>query len=360
MFIDPHCHLRWREQQTDYVALAMRDCKACGIHTVMEMPNTNPPLTTSKTVDLRSESIWTCRFGVEHFINVGITTDPVQMREAIRLAMQKKHCRAVKLFLSHSTGNMGLLSCVDQLLFWEIVRQEGYRGVVMMHCEEEGEWHGAFDPFNPISHSYRQNPESEYVQVSQQLELAERTDFQGDFYVCHVSNPATLDLLSYERSRHAFRIFAEVTWHHMFLNTDDYAIHGNRVKMNPPLRSPSLQRLLLNKVLNGQANIIGSDHAPHSVEAKDSSNPPSGIPALPFWSKGVQLLSDLGAPRELIWKLTSWTARMLFDLPAEKYQEDTLPKYDPALWDAYGWNPFSRVDGSIPYPNAETKSVLQI
>ena len=52
--------------------------------------------------------------------------------------------------------------------------------------------------------------------------------------------------------------------------------------MNPPIRDLNHQKKLWEGINNGTADIIGSDHAPHTVEEKsaDYPNSPSGMPGV--------------------------------------------------------------------------------
>lgn len=314
--IDPHVHLRGAEYlDRKYRELAIRDCRACGIKAMIEMPNPLPQLTTKDAIETRGADFIVKR-GQSSFpllgVHIGITNDIKQVKKAIAYAQDESSIvHGIKMFLTHSTGDMGILDHDYQRKVWKTLVQCGYNGTVLMHCEDEVEWHSPYYYSNPITHSLRQNPESEYVQVERQLANARDAKFRGTFYVCHVSNPATIRLLR-DNSYYGFTRCSEVTWHHMLLNYEDYRIHGNRVKMNPPLRSPAMQELLLEEVLKDNVDIIGSDHAPHPVEAKDGTTPPSGIPALPFWPKGIQILHKLGVDVERLQRLCGDTAQDLF------------------------------------------------
>jgi len=57
---------------------------------------------------------------------------------------------------------------------------------------------------------------------------------------------------------------------------------GNYAQMNPPIRNLDHQNKLWDGITNGTADIIGSDHAPHSREEKDVDYPnsPSGMPGV--------------------------------------------------------------------------------
>jgi dihydroorotase len=344
--IDPHVHLRWNEHAVPYIDYAYQDAQAIGMAAMYEMPNTNPPLTNPQAIETRAK--WRepeeSRTGVRAGINVGLTNDLEQVAWAAGFVDKGKGIgKSLKAFWTHSTGNMGIMDPAIQRQIWQTLAQVGYRGTVIQHCEDEGEWRVPYDFRNPISHSLRQNPESETIQVERQLRNAVDAKFRGVFYIAHVSNPATIYFV---RSRSwPFEVVMEFTWHHLFLNYADYQLQGNRVKMNPPLRSQALQEGLLDCLLGRRPSerfIIGSDHAPHSVASKDGEAPPSGIPALPFWPRGVEKLRKLGMKQDLEWDITFFAANRYFGLGCTP--KPVTVEYRPELWDKYGWNPFSRVE----------------
>jgi len=71
----------------------------------------------------------------------------------------------------------------------------------------------------------------------------------------------------------------EITPHHLTFTTDDYANLGTLIQMNPPVRSIRHQNALWMSVERGIVDVIGSDHAPHTLEEKKYIYPssPSGM-----------------------------------------------------------------------------------
>ncbi len=57
----------------------------------------------------------------------------------------------------------------------------------------------------------------------------------------------------------------EVTPHHLTLTADDYARLGTRLQMNPPVREARHRAAFGEGVADGVADILGSDHAPHTL-----------------------------------------------------------------------------------------------
>ena len=334
--IDPHVHLRGEEYPDDYRALALRDAKAVGLRLLIEQPNCVPQLTSPVVLEQRALMVPRCQR------YAGITNNLSEVRKILQLVQQKRYgLVGDKIFYVHSTGDMGVTDHSMQKALWELKAELGYTGISVGHFEDEDEFRIPFDPECPISHSLRRDPMSEYVQVERQLRFATNAGFRGTFYVAHVSNPATVDLVRSLR-HYPFHVVLEVTWHHLFLNTDDYQIHGNRVKVNPPLRSPAIQQLLLHQALSAKIDLIGSDHAPHPLARKDDlTTSASGLPALPFYPRGIQLLCEAGMSGMLLDRMLFHRACSLFGwhYPLVRIE----PHYQPQLWESYGFNPFSRL-----------------
>ena len=84
-----------------------------------------------------------------------------------------------------------------------------------------------------------------------------------------------------------FRISYEVTPHHLILSNElslDKETYG---KVLPPLRSREHSQFLLNELKKGNILLIGTDHAPHTVEekSKDYLEAPSGFPGFETYPK---------------------------------------------------------------------------
>jgi dihydroorotase-like cyclic amidohydrolase len=287
---------------------------------------------------------------VGHYIHMGLTEELEQVSVALHLAKhweEQNFVRAVKVYWVDSTGNMGIKDHGLQRRIWEIAGARGvdYQGVVMQHLEDEEKFDVPFDFRNPVSHSYRQHEGAELACAVRQVRNAYDSGFTGTFYACHVSSPDTIEFLNSERGCVPCETVIETTGHHEFLNFTDYDLHGNRVKVNPPLRSVTSQERVLEAVIDHRTDIIGDDHAPHPLARKISENPPSGIHEISFLPKRVELLRGLGIGEEHLEELLFGTANGIFGLGLEKQVVDV--EYIPSLWEKYEMNLFSRVDGTL-------------
>src|SRR5262249_57201702 len=75
----------------------------------------------------------------------------------------------------------------------------------------------------------------------------------------------------------------EVTPQHLTLEANGaYQALGSKAQMNPPLRNATHQEGLWWGLTQGVVDVLGSDHAPHTLEEKAKSYPatPSGMPGV--------------------------------------------------------------------------------
>ncbi len=77
----------------------------------------------------------------------------------------------------------------------------------------------------------------------------------------------------------------EVTPQHLTFTADDYARLGTRLQMNPPIRALHHRDGIWQGLWQGVADVLGSDHAPHTLEEKAKP-----YPASPSGMTGVQTL----------------------------------------------------------------------
>jgi len=100
-------------------------------------------------------------------------------------------------------------------------------------------------------------------------------------HFCHVSCKESYvmiqDALNVNKN---FKLSFEVTPHHLVLSNDVLLEVDNYGKVLPPLRNSKQNQFLLNEYSNGNIDLIGTDHAPHTLNEKsgDYSNAPSGFP----------------------------------------------------------------------------------
>src|SRR5205823_2021805 len=97
-------------------------------------------------------------------------------------------------------------------------------------------------------------------------------------HVLHVSGGEEMDLLA----AHKDIASVEVTPHHLTLSAEEYPRLGTKLQMNPPVRGARQRTRLWSGVDHSIADILGSDHAPHTLDEKAKPYPqsPSGMPGV--------------------------------------------------------------------------------
>jgi len=104
-------------------------------------------------------------------------------------------------------------------------------------------------------------------------------------HVLHISTAEEIDFLA----AHKDVATVEVTPHHLTLVAPEcYERLGTRAQMNPPVRDVRHRDAIWRGIADGTVDILGSDHAPHTLEEKAKT-----YPASPSGMTGVQTIVPL-------------------------------------------------------------------
>lgn len=141
---------------------------------------------------------------------------------------------------------------------------------------------------------------SESVIVERDIAILEKTG--GRYHLLHVSTKEALDAIKRAKEK-GLNATVEVCPHHFILTDEQVLKSGTNAKMNPPLRSESDRKALLEGLKSGIIDAISTDHAPHDKESKDRdlSNATFGIVgvetmlplSLKLYHDGILSLRDL-------------------------------------------------------------------
>jgi len=319
-----------------------------GVTAVFEMPNTKPNTDSAEAirdkVD-RARGMW-----CDHAFYVGATNaNAEELAELERLP----GTAGVKVFMGASTGDL-LVS--DDATLARVLRSGQRR--VAIHAEDEARMQarlGERIPSDAASHPVWRDDESALLATRRILGLARAAGRR--IHVLHVTTPAELELLGQNKDIAT----CEVTPQHLTLAGEEaYPRIGTLAQMNPPIRSGAHRDGLWYWLNQGVPDVIGSDHAPHTLEEKNKPYPdsPSGMP-------GVQtllplLLTHAAAGRlsmQRVIELTSAGAQRVFGLTgkgriAAGYDADVTVVDLKARWTVErdwlqsksGWSPFEGME----------------
>lgn len=105
---------------------------------------------------------------------------------------------------------------------------------------------------------------SENIMTNRDVALAEYT--RCPLHIAHVSTKEAMECIINSKKK-GTNLTCEVTPHHIGLTEEvEY-------KVNPPLRGSSDVNFLINAIKEGWVDVIGTDHAPHSIEDKKNGAP---------------------------------------------------------------------------------------
>jgi dihydroorotase len=280
--IDPHVHLRDEEWSYKYtIRRGLRDAEQQGIGMVFDMPNLPRPVIDGRRVRERLGLVPKPE-RERYRLWVGITSEPNQIKKAVNCWNEFEEVIGLKMFAGGSI-ELGVIEERSQRLVYQALVESGYEGVLAVHCEKEAYINPRlFDPRHPETWSKARPKMAELESIRDQIRLAVESGFRGTLYVCHVSCPEAVELIN-QAKRRGIGVVAEVTPHHLLWSTDRMKeANGLFYKCNPSLRDEEVRKELLGRVRRGEIDILGTDHAPHSLLEKFTKPYSSGIPSL-FW-----------------------------------------------------------------------------
>ncbi|QPC87281.1 dihydroorotase [Mesorhizobium sp. NBSH29] len=272
--IDTQVH--FREPGLEYKEdLESGSCAAVlgGVTAVFEMPNTKP-LTISEAALADKVRRGTGRMHCDFAFWVGGTRENAnEVAEMERLP----GAAGIKVFMGSSTGD---LLVEDDEGVASILRNTRRRAA--FHSEDE------FRLRERTSHQVAGDPSSHPVwrDVQTALQCTERLvriarQTRARIHVLHISTAEEIAFLE----MHKDVASCEATPHHLTLTADDYARLGTMIQMNPPVRESRHRDGVWRGVSQGIVDVLGSDHAPHTLEEKAKA-----YPASPSGMTGVQTL----------------------------------------------------------------------
>lgn len=242
-----------------------------GVTCFFEMPNTDPNTTTAEALAWKVARARATSW-VDFAFYVGATKDNAAQLGALE---QLEGAAGVKVFLGSSTGTL----LVDDPAVLEQVMRSGKR---RMACHSEDE--ARLKERKPLTAGARvhvhpdwRDEECAVKSTRNLLALAKKVGRR--VHVLHVTTAGEVPLLAAAKDL----VTCEVTPQHLTLFAPDcYDRLGTRAQMNPPIRTREHYTALWKGVADGTFDVLGSDHAPHTLEEKARPYPasPSGMPGV--------------------------------------------------------------------------------
>jgi carbamoyl-phosphate synthase/aspartate carbamoyltransferase/dihydroorotase len=238
--IDPHVHLRTPGQthKEDFTTGTMA-ALAGGFTTIIDMPNNATPITTLERLNDKisiAKAQTVCDLGF-HFGTLGDNLE--------EFSKVQNSVMGLKIYLNQTTG--GFVVNLETLP--KIVEAWPKKLPILFHAEEDI--------------------------IEQALSIVKNADQRA--HVCHVSSESELQKIINAKKGYD-KITCGVCPHHLFLTAESAEKLGSFGKMKPELKHRSDVNFMWSHL--NDIDIIESDHAPHTIEEKNSGDVPSGVPGL--------------------------------------------------------------------------------
>ena len=270
--IDTQVHFRepGHEHKED-LAHGSRAAVAGGVVAVFEMPNTNPSTTDVAALEdklERARGMW-----CDHAFFAG--ANDVNHASLAELE-SRPGCCGVKIFMGSSTGS--LLVADDEAL--ASVLRSGRRRVAI-HAEDEFRLnerkHLAVEEGHCRAHPRWRDVETALRATRRIVTLAR--DAGRPIHVLHVTTADEIGFLATAKDIATVELLPQ----HLTLAAPEcYERLGGLAQVNPPIREERHRAGLWHGIDQGIVDVVGSDHAPHTLEDKQRPYPstPGGMPGV--------------------------------------------------------------------------------
>lgn len=277
--VDPQCHFREPGlTHKEDIGSGSASAALGGVTTFFEMPNTHPNTDSAENLAWKvaraKETSWT-----DFAFFVGATNENA---ESLGILEALDGCAGVKMFCGSSTGTL----LVDKLENQRRVLQSGKRRI-SCHSEDEARLQerklllsGKGVDFHP---EWR-DEECALRSTVRLAMLARQTNRR--LHILHVTTAGELPVLQAHKDLLTFEVCPQ---HLTLVAPECYERLGTLAQMNPPIRDARHQAALWAAIRSGLVDVLGSDHAPHTLEEKKTKP----WPASPSGMPGVQTLVPL-------------------------------------------------------------------
>jgi len=235
--IDMHVHFRdpGFPKREDFET-GTRAAAAGGVTTVVDMPNTVPPVTSVEALEEKVEIAKT-----KALVDFALIAGAGELRPETLIAMAEGGVVGFKTFM---IARFRELAASDGQMLENFTTIAGTELPCLVHAENEdivSRWREkakASGRLDPIAHSEFRPQVAENEATMRTIMLAEGTGVH--LHICHMTTEGAADILGWAKA-----------------------------KIDPPLRGPEDQKALWKAVNGGVIDVIASDHAPYPKEDKE-------------------------------------------------------------------------------------------
>jgi dihydroorotase len=266
--IEDHVHLRdqGKAYKEDFYT-GTAAAAAGGFTTVLDMPNNDPVTLSAETLKNRMRIAEN-----RSLVNIGFYSEfPKDLGAAAGIVTQG--AVGFKLFMAHQVGGLNIDD--DEALQGAFTKVGELAVPVAVHAEDKTLLMAnekRLKRANRHDVAAFLEAHSEHVElkaVERLLEVSAETGVRLHF--CHMTTERGLKAVI-EAKKSGRNVTCEVTPHHLLLSNTDYEHYGLMLTIMPPLRGESDIMALWKGVAEGWVDVLGSDHAPHTLSEKSAGS----------------------------------------------------------------------------------------
>lgn len=257
------------------IATESRAAVAGGVTSYMEMPNTSPQAVTQEELAKKYARAAEVSLANYSFFMGGTNSN---LDEIVKTDIQ--NVCGIKLFMGSSTGNM----LVDDEDVLEKIFAKAPM-IIATHCEDEDTVQANLEKaiaqfgdnipphYHPIIRNHRA------CLLSSQKASTMARENNARLHILHLTTADELPLFD-AGPLQGKNITSEVCVHHLTFSDKDYAQLGHKIKCNPAIKTQQDQDALWKALLEDRIDVIATDHAPHTLDEKNSHylKAPAGLP----------------------------------------------------------------------------------
>ncbi len=344
-FIDTHAHFRdpGQTQKEDIIS----GCKAAargGFGTLVLMPNTSPVISSEKDALLNNKKAKdSCLADVIQSVSITKNFDGQTISH-----LEKLNAKNVPV-ITEDGKEVANASVMLQAM--KIAAKK--KLIVSCHCEDPILAQEAKPLRTKALTALKKGNKAEAIKLLQEanklLAIAEDTltmrnirlaeEAGCHLHLCHVSTERCIQAVLESRARGNKNLTFEVTPHHLGLSTEKKENLFHIV--NPPLRSESDRKALIEALIDGTATCIATDHAPHTSEDKANGAPGFSGSETAFATCCTTLVHENGMSLKKLSSLMSASPANLLGLKNKGLLQEgfiaDLTIVDPdAVWTVHG------------------------
>ncbi len=263
--IDIHVHFRepGLEHKEDMLSGSLAALHG-GVTTVLDMANNQPVTDSTETISMKKK-LAQKQNNIEILIAAAITN-----KNHTEINKIDEFCDAYKIFLPEFEGE---LVVSDENIFTALSELEkiGSEQPIIIQAEDQ-EIISRYR--NELSHKRQRPQEAETIAFQKIFNWAK--EFPSlKFHATLLSSSLTLKMLE---MANLSNLTTDTSYRYLLFD-EESIIPDYSKKVNPPFRTSIDKDLILQALSTGLIDIVCSDHAPHTLEEKETTDP-SGIPGI--------------------------------------------------------------------------------